>query len=292
MKATRKLIPAIAMLLVAAAVMSTASYAWFTMSKQVTATGMNVTVTAPSNLVIATEFSGPYAASANLEVLDHTYYVVPASSVDGETFFVLDSTSAVDGAGKRLIDSKYVTGEKAVAATTPGTITSATIGAYVDFKYYIKTDGGAPVKLYVKSVKLGQENAKDAGKNAIRFAILDGFTSINETGTARTTINDNNVYTGAGTYAVPGKAIKTIQTNGTVTEDDLAAVEAFTVGSTELFTVIPGAISVITIRVWLEGEDESCTVGNAASMKFNLEVVFADIDTVAPETEPAETEEP
>ncbi len=49
MKNTRKLIPAIAMLLISAVLMSTASYAWFSMSTKVTASGMSVT--AKSNAV-------------------------------------------------------------------------------------------------------------------------------------------------------------------------------------------------------------------------------------------------
>lgn len=46
MKLTRKLIPAMIMLLVSAVLMSTASFAWFAMRDEVTATGMNVTATA------------------------------------------------------------------------------------------------------------------------------------------------------------------------------------------------------------------------------------------------------
>ena len=43
MKLTKRLIPAFAMLLVSAVLMSTASFAWFSMNTNVTATGMNVT---------------------------------------------------------------------------------------------------------------------------------------------------------------------------------------------------------------------------------------------------------
>ena len=43
MKNTRKLIPALAMLLISAVLMSTASFAWFSMNEQVTATGMEIT---------------------------------------------------------------------------------------------------------------------------------------------------------------------------------------------------------------------------------------------------------
>jgi hypothetical protein len=38
----KKLIPALALLIISAVVMSTASYAWFSMNTQVTATGMQV----------------------------------------------------------------------------------------------------------------------------------------------------------------------------------------------------------------------------------------------------------
>ena len=46
MKLTRKLIPAMIMLLVSAVLMSTASFAWFAMNTEVTATGMEVTAKA------------------------------------------------------------------------------------------------------------------------------------------------------------------------------------------------------------------------------------------------------
>ena len=48
MKLSRRLIPAIAMLMVSAVLMSTASFAWFSMNTQVTATGLQVTAKAPS----------------------------------------------------------------------------------------------------------------------------------------------------------------------------------------------------------------------------------------------------
>ena len=52
MKKMRKLIPAFAMLMIAAVMMSTASFAWFTMNDTVTATGMEVKAIATGSLVI------------------------------------------------------------------------------------------------------------------------------------------------------------------------------------------------------------------------------------------------
>lgn len=53
MKKMRRLIPAIAMLLVSAVMLSTASFAWFTMNESVTATGMEVKAKASGNLLIS-----------------------------------------------------------------------------------------------------------------------------------------------------------------------------------------------------------------------------------------------
>lgn len=61
MKKMRKLIPAFAMLLVSAIMMSTASFAWFTMNDQVQATGMQVQAKASGNLLIS---ENPMTATA------------------------------------------------------------------------------------------------------------------------------------------------------------------------------------------------------------------------------------
>ena len=55
MKKMRRLIPAVAMLMVAAVMLSTASFAWFTMNEQVSATGMQIQAQATGSLIISTE---------------------------------------------------------------------------------------------------------------------------------------------------------------------------------------------------------------------------------------------
>ena len=51
--ARRKLIPAVAMLATSAAMLSTSTYAWFTMSKEVEVTGINMTATVPDNIQLS-----------------------------------------------------------------------------------------------------------------------------------------------------------------------------------------------------------------------------------------------
>lgn len=90
MKATRKLIPALALLLISAVLLSTATYAWFTTNSRVTAT-MNVKVQAPLNLEIApSNAAGNAAGTWQIGSLDLTdaevSSLIPVSSNDGITF--------------------------------------------------------------------------------------------------------------------------------------------------------------------------------------------------------------
>ncbi len=56
--ARRKLIPAVGMLVVSAMMLSSSTYAWFSMNDTVTATGIQMTATAPSQLLIKGSASG------------------------------------------------------------------------------------------------------------------------------------------------------------------------------------------------------------------------------------------
>ena len=89
MKLTRKLVPAFAMLLVAAVMMSTASFAWFSMNTQVKATGMSVTAKTPASLEISAD------------QLDWSYSVTPTtpSATGLEPITYYDSTADDDKDG-------------------------------------------------------------------------------------------------------------------------------------------------------------------------------------------------
>lgn len=173
MKKSRKLIPALVMLLVSAVMMSTASYAWFSMNQSVEATGMSVTAMTPASLEIKAAESSDWAYRAELTknvtnlkpvYLDETtgkwFIPTAANTVDknGDTkvdFDAADSANwaevAVDVADTGMADSvQYALVQKfnfrtnAGAATTGDEITfgaEATVGGTSKLK-----DG---VKVYV-----------------------------------------------------------------------------------------------------------------------------------------------
>ena len=107
MKTTRKMIPAIAMLLISAVMLTTASYAWFTIGTQATATNMSVTATSASSLLIATKDQVAAGAMNAFSNANHTATfdidntaLEPATKVNGITsengLMAPGDTTAVD----------------------------------------------------------------------------------------------------------------------------------------------------------------------------------------------------
>lgn len=93
MKVTKRLIPALSMLVIAAITLSSATYAWFSMTREATAAGMKLTATAPNNLLIsATGEAETFAHTAEATVNESKIY--PASSWNATDFFKLTSSGS------------------------------------------------------------------------------------------------------------------------------------------------------------------------------------------------------
>jgi|GEM_PF-1436578 len=101
----KKLIPATVMLLVAAVLMSTASFAWFSMNTQVTATNMQVKAVAEDGLLIKNELDTDTAS--NWKVSTNASYgslvdLAPTSTADVETWYHNKSDDQNDAKANQL----------------------------------------------------------------------------------------------------------------------------------------------------------------------------------------------
>ena len=84
-KALRKLVPAIVMLLIAAAFVGTSTYAWFSMNRVVNVSGISVTTEVSDSLSIAaSNTEADFATSLTQNI---TGKLRPVSSVNGADFF-------------------------------------------------------------------------------------------------------------------------------------------------------------------------------------------------------------
>jgi hypothetical protein len=300
-KNARKLIPAVAMLLVSASMLSTASYAWFSMNSKVTATGMEVNVAAPASIMIAPENAGAtgpdtakynttVAFSGNKGTLGH------ASSTNGVSFWATNPNN-IDDKGDVNKDISMIDVSKnndATATTKYSEVYEVdNTNAYVDFSFYLATSSTATVNVtldpaatkIVMTKEDGDVN-NDALLPAMRFAVLTA-TATDGTYGALTALAKNiwagydnakvteEAYTTATTKAAINQLEKTVNTNAEVEGPDEYPVLMTLAAKEAASSTGYGVATKVVIRVWLEGEDDATLNANILTLKnFKIEVGF------------------
>lgn len=310
--AKKKLIPAVAMLTTSAVMLSTATYAWFTMSREVEVTGIKLTATTPQTIEISlgqattsnTLTHGVEATAPNSDDMwTHTAAtgsvyqdfgkLIPVSSVDGFNMFYTEK--ATDN-GKKVSDvpNPFTKAETAVgwefkeggkSAETGAVVNAAEndgSGYYLDIPVWFRTTSTDAVTLglEVEIKNSSDDDTKSVLYKAARVAILPETKSaqkvFSETG-AKYYKDGKAVATAGATLAASygdvSAATEATVTGGKVTNPDATTQVATVTASTG--TGYGGAVKYY-IRVWLEGEDEACWNANAGQ-DFVINLKFHDL---------------
>ncbi|MGN0699548.1 MAG: hypothetical protein ACI4J8_00960 [Oscillospiraceae bacterium] len=298
----RRLIPAVAMLAASATMLSTATYAWFTMNKEVQMTGLNMSATASEGIEISL---GGVDAADNLAddlsarpsdadtekgwksaVVVGNYYsdigkLMPASSVDGINFF--DAKNASDK-GKVATEFKAITLadtmatiEKRDVLKSDGENTSnGPKGYYVDIPVHIRTsklvtetetDGDIYCKLIITS---NDKDNKDLYK-AVRVA----FIPVDPTGTTNIFAVDDEYY-GVGAVSSETEKSAVAVITACVSNTDFPAGDGEVSGLKLPYAAQAGEYGHLDfkVRVWLEGESTSC-YDDKAGQAWNISLAFS-----------------
>lgn len=302
--AVKKLIPAAGMLALSASMLATSTYAWFTMNKTVNVTGMELKTTVGSNLLISESANDSTFAKTLSQ--SRQALLEPASTVDGIQYFYTvnagsngdalaenyaaysEATSQTDtAANKSAYDAAFNTAYGATANTTAFN----TAYGYVDYAFYLKatnTDPGNNGTLVMSKCNLlynanGDESTWSAPSDkAWRVAMFVqelGSTVSAGTNPAVDTSGETPAYSGAtkktilringATNQSGTNAVATASTLSAATYDTAATVDSsMTSNTTEYYYVV--------IRVWLEGEDTTCTSQTYAALtnKYKLDLQF------------------
>lgn len=310
--AKKKLIPAVAMLTTSAVMLSTATYAWFTMSREVEVTGIKLTATTPQTIEISlgqattsnTLTHGVEATAPNSDDMwTHTAAtgsvyqdfgkLIPVSSVDGFNMFYTEKATEN---GKKVSDvpNPFTKAETAVgwefkeggkSAETGAVVNAAEndgSGYYLDIPVWFRTTSTDAVTLglEVEIKNSSDDDTKSVLYKAARVAILPETKSaqkvFSETG-AKYYKDGKAVATAGATLAASygdvSAATEATVTGGKVTNPDAATQVATVTASTG--TGYGGAVKYY-IRVWLEGEDEACWNANAGQ-DFVINLKFYDL---------------
>lgn len=289
----KKLIPAIVLLLVSAIVMSTASYAWFSMNTVVTANNMEVKAVAEQGLLINevataadanwdadanTTASGAISLHATSTANTSTWYVAYSKDVDNSASATAGTASTnLTTDGYKVLGTDLTTAVQTVAATA-GSVAGQTItyvdtdgtagyangeGYYVKYTYYLKssadaitlTTAGAGRTLNIKSVTATPKttNSENLDK-ALRVAIVVGGKAYIYAPISGAT----------GSYYVNASSTATTVLTGEQ-PTALTSVPASTADGTP-----------VDVYLYFEGEDTNLKTTNAVSTldEISVEVVF------------------
>jgi hypothetical protein len=184
MKNMRKLIPAIAMLLVSAVMMSTASFAWFSVANVATATGMQVKATSSGGIAIAgfthdgTNFEAP-----DIEKFKST---VDLSTVWNNAPTTVKPVSLASGNAKWYTGSSDKVDSSAINTTGYTEVTLGATDDNKDYMYHTKVQikslaSTGSTHLYVQQAKITLSGAGSASTTGalnaslrIAFKVYDG----------------------------------------------------------------------------------------------------------------------
>lgn len=287
----KKLIPALCMLLVAACLMGTSTYAWFAANEDVTATGMSVKAAADGGLAIASYTPGDanvaqfpsltsFAASAAADWTNQTAAeptVLPTSTMNGVWW-----KGAAASADKSAVNDK---GYEKIEVTAP-----EDLAAYAQMTSFIVKSldqSGKTYGLKVSGISLqtgkGFENNKEtdpskALNNAIRVAIAVTDVTSTEDKTIADATTTKWFYFAPFSEGTISTADKTDLKYVAVDADDEDKGVSTKYTSSDKMTI--GAINSngvyildngldtdgvrIDVYVYYEGEDADCTSANIA----------------------------
>lgn len=252
----KALLSSIAMLLVAVVALSSATYAWFTANTAANVKGINLSTNATSDLKFATAENGTYNSSLDLST---SKVLVPCSTVNVTNFFVLETDNATPVAS---------------AGLTPVTKVKAAEGTeYLTVTFWAKS--ASDNNLYVSSLSTGSSAMDNAlrvavkvGSNALKiFSPADGGTTMKApsaataSGTTLSGVTYNTMYDGSASGVTFGDQTITAMP-AAVTDDAAHQLKA-------------GTAQLVTLTIWLEGNDGDCLDTMAGATLTNLTINFS-----------------
>lgn len=289
MKHSRKLIPAIALLVLSVVLMTTATFAWFSMNSRVTVTGMQMETEAGDNVMIAANATKTKEATLTnfRNALVQTPSVAklrPVSSVDGASFFYAKGLQ-VNGGGAASAPAgydPYVAYDKSNVDSVTAfkknyRRTSEAIVGYTEYAFQVmavNAEGTVAKDLVIDSLALTYSGSTNVQK-AFRVAVFaDEF----ESDTLATETLVTILRPSGAEYFTTNSAVNgtTATSKAVVQKGNQPATlgKAVPAGATKFYRVV--------VRVWLEGEDTTCTNSTFANLddtwSLDLSVSFKDSD--------------
>jgi hypothetical protein len=294
MKVNKKLLSAVGMLTISATMLVTSTFAWFTMNKRAKVENLSLRATVSSNLLISPDNSSDATYDKELKK-NISALLAPSSTVNGtDYFYTLDA--AADGHKAKGPDDEYpflrYTETKSldvldtyaekdkydavfnlnynISTANPQEASEyKTAYGYVDYVMYLKaTSTEENQKIVMNKCNLLYKGDVLEDK-AWRAAVFVQETSAKTQPTSIGTLVSIIAPTEAKNHNV-GLAADSMSSIGTIQKESREVIidNAITSGNSKYYKVV--------VRVWMEGEDTTCTTeiyGNKTD-KYTLDLEY------------------
>jgi len=306
----RKMIPAVIMLLISAMLVGTSTYAWFSMNRTVTVTGMKVTAKGTDNVMIANAdtvetYIGDSNPSTDPESLyaysidqTRTGNLKPASTINGTNYFYTRPAN-VTATGDTFAENEFIAyNENTAWSPDPDTganktnydngfntnygvtsvNTSTVVYGYIDYNFYIKATNakeGVDAEARQQALNLSYCNLRynyaaiPASVKAFRVAVLASAATTKDTVAGALSLK--TILAPADyAYFTTGQAVgATNELQNLAVTVNTAAKIADVASGTHYYKVV--------VRLWLEGEDTTCTNETFANLTsdWTLDLAFS-----------------
>lgn len=234
----KKLIPAIGMTLLGAALLGTSTFAWFSANKTVTATGLNLAAKADSSLLISLESGSNFSNTVQMvsDVTSPNTYFEPvqATYANGAYTFKKIGVGADGVDGKTFVDDNG-TFNAPEGKTIDDYLVATTQDNFHD-DVYLKYDGENATEQVTISGAMTSAGSDSIFK-AYRVAIVEEVAG------------ETTTYTDLGTIKFQGF------------NDE----ENYTVTFSTKVTLSKSTAKHLSVYAWLEGSDTNCKNANAVN---------------------------
>ena len=282
----KKLIPALCMLLVAACLMGTSTYAWFAANTQVTASGMEVKALSSGGLAIGsyndngTKVTQPEEADfASNAVWTTGDYVRGAAAIKPASY-------NNDFDGQKWFKATAATANSHAAATGIDEIAAADLDQYrKEFWWDVKSlKDGYVVDVLVTEVSVAVKPAEGQTTATATSATLDKSIRVaivtDEASFIFAPLHNKTLGEGESALQYVGSMTTTTdETTGTVTKSFVPATanllranNAYN-GVAKIFTALGVTAEKVSVYIYYEGEDPNCKSANATNID-DLVVTF------------------
>ena len=302
--AVKKLIPAAGMLALSASMLATSTYAWFTMNKEVTVTGMEVKTKVGDSLLIASSTAGTAHADENTFGKGTNFAVngmlQPVSTISGanDSFFYTYDAKADGSKATDTAQNPYTavssTGNNAGKVSLDGT--NYDYNAYVDYVVELKAINSDSAN--AKQLRLTDLNLLYDGvvlqDHAYRIAIFEQDNTGTAVAPAYTAIADSTAankifaYTGFDYFGTDAEAEGV---DSTTSKGEINPAINAASGWTKNISAATTDYTKLTFRLWLEGEDTDCYSSKflALTKEWTLDLKFELADSTSAATPAAVT---